>query len=747
MKTMKNYQENQDLAIKISQISQVAESYIPKLHNCNCKETVLVENFMDRHSHYQPEQTQLWQQISQIIVTNPATELLPKIAAALGIAGQGDFALIVAIKGERTVIDTGYWESATARALTKNSQFSNITGIDCPLLWLVQHPNFSKMLLHQGSITIYDLPEKGGSCRQELKGELLPFRGLVAMTIRFGETVNGMIAIASLQPRTWSVSDRQQWESVSSMIAIAISQLEKTQQITALQQTVQRQAQYQTLLSWLTCIIDTPLELNQILQLAIEGIANTLQVDRSLIVLLKYADPLFKTHSPHQIPRAKATVVCQWPTLTDVIEVKKADFRAEVQRRRGAKVKKIAPPPISPPPISPTPSPPLPSFWLSDCALCQEAFTHARRPLVIANTSELPSFLKQKTAAIFNPNIKALLIVPLIGASQGRILGFIVLQHFSPHPWQPEELELVELVGAQVSTAIIQTQTLQQVQALVEDRTAQLQRSLDVQAKLYENIRRQVEQLRLLNQVKDEFLSTVSHELRTPLTSMTLAIRMLREPNLPPERRAIYLDILDRQCSQETNLINDLLALQQLESLSDSIESEEVDLKALIQDLAQDFQQKWVGKGLVLAVEIPGQSLCLQTEPQSLRRILLELLTNAGKYSAAKSQVVLAVHFATGEIAISISNYGVGIASEELPHIFDKFRRGTGMTEKAIPGTGLGLALVKSLVKHLRGTITAFSSDPAKNLELKNVEDAELCRTSFTLTLPLFPKQFSSLEE
>ena len=733
---MKIYQENQDLA---SKTSQIAEPYILNLQNR--KETVLVQDFMENYSQYQADPANLGQQISQIILTNPATELLPKIAAILGIAGQGDFALVIAVKSDRTVIETGDWESDTARELTEISQFSNITGINCPLRWLTQHPNFARRLFAEGWIAVSDLRERGGSCRQELKGELLPFRGLVTMTTRFGETVNGIVAIASLQPRIWSTSDRQHLESASSMIAIAISQVEKNQQITALQQAVHRQSQYQTLLSWLTCIIDTPLELNQILQLAIEGTADTLQVDCSQIVLLKYADPLFKTHTPKQIPRAKATVVCQWPTVTDAIKVKKVDFRAEAQRRKSAKVKKIAPP------ISPTPSPPLSSFWLSDCALFQEAFIRARRPLVITNTRDVASFFQQKTAEIFNPNIKALLLVPLIGTSQGRILGFIVLQHFSPRLWQPEELELVELVAAQVSTAIIQTQTLQQVQGLVEDRTAQLQRSLDVQAKLYENIRRQVEQLRLLNQVKDEFLSTVSHELRTPLTSMTLAIRMLRQPNLSPERRAIYLDILDRQCSQETNLINDLLTLQQLESLSDSIEWEEVDLQALIQDLAQDFQQKWVSKELVLAVEMPNRCLGLETEPQILRRVLLELLTNAGKYSAAKSQVVLAVDFTASEIVISVSSLGFGIASEDLPHIFDKFRRGTGMTEKAIPGTGLGLALVKSLVKHLRGKITAFSFDPEENLELKNVEGAKLWRTSFTLMLPLFPKQFSSLEE
>ncbi len=103
------------------------------------------------------------------------------------------------------------------------------------------------------------------------------------------------------------------------------------------------------------------------------------------------------------------------------------------------------------------------------------------------------------------------------------------------------------MVSTQLSNAIIQSQTLRQVQGLVEERTAQLQRSLEVQAKLYEKTRQQLEQLRQLNELKDEFVSTMNHELRTPLTSMSLAIRMLRQSTaLPPERQAKYLDILER---------------------------------------------------------------------------------------------------------------------------------------------------------------------------------------------------------
>ncbi|MDF0554686.1 GAF domain-containing sensor histidine kinase [Kamptonema sp. UHCC 0994] len=714
---MINAQGNQGFAKEHSPMTKPLTLHLHRL-----TEPVLLQKFMGRLMQNQTDPAQLGQQISQILLANLAPEtLLPKIAEVLGAACQGDCCLVAAVKGDRTTIQSGYWETDRTVDSTEMSQFPKTTPVNKFLVSLTEHPAFGRMLLSGGSVAISDIQTNPAT--RTLKVESLPFRGILAIATRLGGAVNGTIVVGSLQPRLWSTLDLERLEAIATMAAIAISQLEKTQEIATLQQVVHRQSQYQTLLSWLTCIIDTPLELNQILQLAIEGTADTLQVDRGLILLLKYADPLFKTHSPNQIPKAKVTIVCEW-------------FKGKgVGKWRDAGDREIKSSLSSPSSRS--------SFWLSESSLCQEAFSRARKLLAIADTNELPNQSLDYAAEILKPpGIRALLLVPLVGATQGTILGFLVLQHSLPRLWQPEELELVELVAAQISAAILQTQTLQQVQALVEDRTAQLQRSLDVQAKLYEQTRRQVDQLRLLNQLKDEFLSTVSHELRTPLTSMTLAIRMLRQSDLPPERRAVYLDILDRQCSQETNLINDLLALQQLESQPDSIEPEKIDLKLLIADLAQDFEQKWASKSLTLAVEIPGRPLPLQTEPKSLRRILLELLTNAGKYSAASSTVVLAAYFAAGEIVISVSNIGRGISSEDLPHIFEKFRRGAGITEQAIPGTGLGLALVKSLVKHLRGTIAAFSSGPAENPETN-----ELWRTSFTLTLPLFPGQNASLEE
>ncbi|MCZ0899111.1 GAF domain-containing sensor histidine kinase, partial [Microcoleus sp. HI-ES] len=383
-----------------------------------------------------------------------------------------------------------------------------------------------------------------------------------------------------------------------------------------------------------------------------------------------------------------------------------------------------------------------PAFWLSESNLCHQAFHSAPKPLALADAGALIGKEQEAATEILKlQGIRGLLLVPLTGGScQETVLGFLVLQHSEPRAWSPEELEVLESVSAQASKMIIQTQTLKELQTLVLDRTTQLQQSLDVQGKLYEQSANQLEQMRKLKLIKDEFLSTLSHELRTPLTIMKLAILMLKQAEQPSASRTKYLDILEQQCSKETALVNDLLALKQFEPQQVPISQIKIDLNRLFQDLVRDFEKQWADKQLTLKVDLPKLTPCWETDPDILNRVLLELLTNAGKYSASGTAVVLEASETAGYIVLSISNFGPGISAADLPHIFDKFRRGTGITDQAIAGTGLGLALVKCLVQHLNGTIDV-SSCPAESSEAD-----KLWRTSFTLTLPQFPAELSNLE-
>lgn len=266
--------------------------------------------------------------------------------------------------------------------------------------------------------------------------------------------------------------------------------------------------------------------------------------------------------------------------------------------------------------------------------------------------------------------------------------------------------------------------------------TLQVELAETVAIALYQQLLQQqaahhIEQLRYLNHLKDDFLSTLNHELRTPLTSMMLAIRMLRRPDLTPERQAMYLDILEQQCSQETALVNDLLSLRTLESSSLPMSPASINLNQFLQTIIENYRERFETADLKLELSLPQQGISLETEPTDLSRILQELLINAYKYAEPGSIVTLGVeqdHHQPDRLLIKLVSEGMGIPPDEIPHIFEKFRRGQGATQRAIPGTGTGLALVKELVKRLQGNISVQSQPWL---------DGRLWRTCFTLTLPM----------
>jgi len=690
----------------------------------------------------------LGQQICQILATSFDREILLQIANTLGVACQADLCLVAAVVDQKVVNPNACWQlwsdrqnaAGAAADSTQTPEHSQTTKLKSPSISL-EHPIWANVLANGERVAISDYQDSLAASSPNFP-VTPPFRAILAGPARFGGAVNGMMILGKWHPHEWSVADQQRLEAASGAIGLAISHIQKTQEIANLNEQLQRQAKYKNLLMSVAASIDTTSELDRILQQLIENTVDTLEVDRGQILLLKYTDPLFKTRSPNQTPKVKVELVGESALKKDAKKqaLAPSDAGKKSSTSKTKNKEKTANSKSKIPNSKPNNSP---AFLLSESNLCDKAFHSAPKPLALADAGELIGNEQEGSAAILKlQGIRGLLLVPLTGGGcQETVLGFLVLQHSEPRAWSPEELEVLESVSTQASRAIIQTQTLKEAQTLVFDRTAQLQQSLDVQAKLYEQSAIQLEQLRKLKLIKDEFLSTMSHELRTPLTIMKLAILMLKQAEQPSASRAKYLDILEQQCSKETALVNDLLTLKQFEPQQVPISLIKIDLKGLIQDLAGDFEKQWADKQLTLKVDLPKLTPCWETDPDSLKRVLLELLTNAGKYSASGTAVVFEASEAAGYIVLSISNFGRGISAADLPHIFDKFRRGTGITDQAIPGTGLGLALVKCLVQHLNGTIDV-SSSPAKSSETD-----ELWRTSFTLTLPQSPAELCNLGE
>jgi signal transduction histidine kinase len=535
----------------------------------------------------------------------------------------------------------------------------------------------------------------------------LPNRAFLGITTQFQKSPNGIIILGKSQLDRWTDFDRDFLQIISESMAIAISQAQ-------LQQQAQTRSKYQNLLNEITRSIAQTSEVDSIVQIVLAGVAQTLEVDRGMVLMLKYKDPLLTAASSQKLSTIKARLACQYVKegLTAYNPIKD-------------------------------------SFRIGDSALCQKSFQDAPQPLAIAENAYLletaiseTETTKSKTLGIFDtPANQSLLLIPLMGTSvndvkSSLVLGFLVLQNAQPRLWQSDELDLVNWISIQASNAILRSQTLMQVQNLIDRQTAQLRWGLDLKAKLSDKMLQQIQQLQQLNKMKDDFLSSVSHELRTPLTTMKMAIQMLRNAGLPDTLRERYLNILEEEWGREYNLIKDLLKLQEVESSQFTISPQELNLPPILDNIAKSFQQQWeADKGLHLAIKHDVDApQTLYTDAESLENILQELLLNAAKYADIDTEIKIEVSSKNDingrKIVIAITNYGAGIAPDELSYIFDKFRRGQGVTDRAVPGTGLGLALVKYLVQHLQGTIDVTS---------KSVDNTSTFINCFTLSLPQFP--------
>ncbi len=244
------------------------------------------------------------------------------------------------------------------------------------------------------------------------------------------------------------------------------------------------------------------------------------------------------------------------------------------------------------------------------------------------------------------------------------------------------------------------------------------------QARLYQAAQAQVTELERLNQLKDDFLSTVSHELRTPITNMKMAIHMLsrtleqdrslfaelKNPEVQRSKITRYFQILINECERETNLIDDLLDLQRVETGRQPFLPTAIQLNDWLPPLLEPFEQRTQNRQQRLKSDIAPNLPPLVCDAASLERIITELLNNACKYTPPQETIQLTVQ-ALGEcIQFVVCNSGIEIPLQEQSRIFDKFYRIPKSDRWQQGGTGLGLALVQKLVTRLGSKIQVESS-------------------------------------
>lgn len=233
------------------------------------------------------------------------------------------------------------------------------------------------------------------------------------------------------------------------------------------------------------------------------------------------------------------------------------------------------------------------------------------------------------------------------------------------------------------------------------------------------------EQLREADRRKDEFLAMLAHELRNPLAAVASSLQLSQMPDIDDEARHSAKDVMTRQVSLLTRLIDDLLDVSRVTRGKITLKKEIVSLVQLMERAADAARSQFEGKRQELTLLFSEQGgLWIDADPARIEQILGNLLTNASKYTHEGGQIAVSIGQDGDDAIVRVTDNGMGISAEMLPRLFEPFSQAENALDRSHGGLGIGLTLVRSLAEMHGGSATATSTGLGAGSE-------------FTLRLPL----------
>ncbi|HKC92651.1 MAG TPA: ATP-binding protein, partial [Nitrospira sp.] len=292
---------------------------------------------------------------------------------------------------------------------------------------------------------------------------------------------------------------------------------------------------------------------------------------------------------------------------------------------------------------------------------------------------------------------KSVISVPLKVKSQ--VLGLLTVDRAGAEVLTQEDLNLVDTLASQVAIALDNTDAYRQIEELiagletkVRERTAELAEAN--------------EKLKELDRLKSEFFANISHELRTPLTLSFGAFKTLLKSPLAQECKDVII-AGTRNTSRLLYLINELLELARFDSGRVALKKRPLDLAVLIRDISASFESSSRRRIHLLGFEEP---VAIEADSDQIKKVIYNLLSNAIKFSdPEQGQVWIRLRKGTDTISLEVEDNGIGIPRDQLDRIFERFTQVEASTTRRYEGTGIGLALVKEIVKLHGGTIAVES--------------------------------------
>jgi len=230
-----------------------------------------------------------------------------------------------------------------------------------------------------------------------------------------------------------------------------------------------------------------------------------------------------------------------------------------------------------------------------------------------------------------------------------------------------------------------------------------------------------------IDQMKSELVSTVSHELRTPLSSVLGFTELLLTKEVKPERQKRYIETIHKEAVRLTNLINDFLDLQRMESGRQQYNMQQLSIDELSIEIVNRFRHEQ--KHHVHLID-KAKQVNVNGDQERLIQVFINLIGNAIKFSPSGGDVMITLENRNNMVQVSIEDQGIGIPKHEISKLFQKFKRIDNTTRRKIGGTGLGLSISREIIKKHGGDIW--------------IESEEGKGTTVSFNLPLIQRQFES---
>jgi two-component system phosphate regulon sensor histidine kinase PhoR len=224
---------------------------------------------------------------------------------------------------------------------------------------------------------------------------------------------------------------------------------------------------------------------------------------------------------------------------------------------------------------------------------------------------------------------------------------------------------------------------------------------------------REMQRERDLAELRARFVTDVSHELRTPLTSIRMFAETLalgRVTDLASQQK--YLETIARESRRLARLVDDVLAFSRLEAGAARFSMERIALATPIEAALSALEQPIQQKGFSVRVEITQEPVDVDADTSAMEQALLNVLTNAMKFSGDSREIGLSLRRRDGEAIIEVADQGIGIPVEHRRRIFERFFRIPLAEHEAVPGVGVGLTLVEGILKAHRGSVEVRDNTP-----------------------------------